>query len=111
MLRSRGYLYVAVIVLFLGYITLQSRAFLFPPSLTVRGSDIVSLKVGQEYTLQGSTDRFSQVKINGEAIPLDLEGNFLARILVQKGVASIEVSALSRFGNERKKIITLIGKE
>jgi hypothetical protein len=67
------------------------------------------MQVGEEYILRGQTSTLAKVTINGEGIPLDAQGRFTQKLLVQKGLLAIEVVAISRFGKQTKEMLTLVG--
>jgi len=95
-------------ILFSSYVIVQSRAFLFRPSLVVFSPRLVHVKGINEVKLRGKADPVSQVEINGEAISLDREGNFAQTVRVSPGVSRILISAKNRFGKEQDITITVV---
>lgn len=110
-MEHRWYLPLLTTIFFLVYIIIQSRAFLFAPTLSIEGNALVSMKVGEEFILKGQANKLSEVRMNGEQISLTPKGTFSQKLLVQPGRTTIEVVAISRFNKQARKTITLIGSE
>lgn len=104
----RWYRYAIVIVMFLAYVIVQSRAFLFKPSLSVFSPSLVHVRGVNEVTLRGQVDVLSQVEINGESISLDREGKFAQTLSVSPGVSRVLITARNRFGKENAIVIIVV---
>ncbi|MBI3334988.1 MAG: hypothetical protein HY001_00625 [Candidatus Portnoybacteria bacterium] len=93
-------------VLFALYIVIQSRSFLFPPSLNLFSGEMIRVQKGEEVVIKGETDRFSRAYLNGAEIPLDKEGRFSQSVIMPREVSTFEIMARNRFGKETKKTLT-----
>lgn len=96
-----------VIIVILGYLSLQYSRFVRPPHLEVfeptEGQEVTDIKV----LVSGKTDPDATVKINNQPILVSEEGDFEAEIEISENTQEIEVHSVSRSGKEtviRRKI-------
>lgn len=96
-----------IIVVILGYLSLQYSRFVRPPELEVfeptEGQAVTDIKV----MVSGKTDPDATVKINNQPILVSEEGDFEAEIEISENTQEIEVHSISRSGKEtviRRKI-------
>ena len=97
-------------LLFIFYMTLQSRAFLFAPRLLLNTPAIIRAAVGQEIKIEGEAIRQSRVSIDGQEISLDRDGKFSQLLIAREDTRALEVKAVNRFGQENTKLIQVIVK-
>ena len=107
---ARWHIYLALFILFLAYLAIQSRALLFGPTLSLAYPDtfVVSEKT---VTIEGKATPLSKVFINNQEGVVDLKGNFVFPFSLRKGVNELEIKARNRFGKEKVRVITVIVKE
>lgn len=89
-----------ILVLILGYLGLQYKKFVSPPSLSVFEPKEEQAVNQPKVKVSGRTDSDSVVKINNQPIIVDAEGNFSVEIEIYEGTKEIEVRAISRAGRE-----------
>jgi cytoskeletal protein RodZ len=97
-----------IMVLVLGYLGIQYKKFISPPSLSVLEPKEEQIVKERRVRVTGKTDGDAIVKINNQPVLLDSEGNFEAEIEIFEGTDEIVVKAQSRAGKEtvvRRKII------
>jgi cytoskeletal protein RodZ len=97
-----------IMVLVLGYLGIQYKKFISPPSLNVFEPKEEQVVKERRVKVTGKTDGDAIVKINNQPVLLDSEGNFEAEIEIFEGTNEIVVKAQSRAGKEtvvRRKII------
>jgi len=97
-----------VMVLVLGYLGIQYKKFISPPSLNVLEPKEEQVVKERRVKVVGKTDGDAIIKINNQPVLLDSEGNFEAEIEIFEGTNEIVVKAQSRAGKEtvvRRKII------
>jgi cytoskeletal protein RodZ len=97
-----------IMVLVLGYLGIQYKKFISPPSLSVLEPKEEQIVKERRVKVTGKTDGDAIVKINNQPVLLDSEGNFEAEIEIFEGTDEIVVKAQSRAGKEtvvRRKII------
>lgn len=97
-----------IMVLVLGYLGIQYKKFISPPSLNVFTPEEEQVVKERRVKVTGKTDGDAIVKINNQPVLLDSEGNFEAEIEIFEGTNEIVVKAQSRAGKEtvvRRKII------
>lgn len=107
-LRSpRGYLILGVILVVLSYVIYQFSFLFFGPELSIvspREDKIVSANIVR---VEGKTDPYATVTINGEDVYVDLAGNFKKTVYIYTGVDKVDIIAKNRYGKETRKVIRL----
>ena len=103
--NSRGFLLLSVILIMLTYIFIQYSSLVFAPKL-----EILRPKNGQEVSgnvveVEGKTDPYASVFIDGDEVYIDLSGVFKKSIFAFTGDKSIKIVAKNRFGRESNKEI------
>lgn len=96
-----------LLVLVLGYLSFQYLKFVSPPTLSVFEPKDGQVIKTREVTVLGKTDPGATVKINNQAVLVEENGNFNAKIEIFEGTKEIEIKSISRSGKEtalRRKI-------
>lgn len=96
------------LVLILGYLGLQYKKFISPPSLFVYEPKDEQIVDRPEVKVRGKTDSDAVVKVNNQPVIVDDLGNFSTEIEINKETKRIEIKAISRSGREtiiHRKII------
>ena len=106
-LNSRSFLFLTVIFIMLGYILFQYNSIIFPPKI-----EIEKPHSGQEITsnvveVEGRTDPYATVLIDGDEAYVALSGDFKKSIFVFSGDKKIEIVAKNRFGKESRREINI----
>ena len=106
-LNSRGFLLLTVVLIILAYIFIQYNSIIFPPYLSVtkprQGQEIV----GNAVEIEGKTNPYATILIDGDEAYVALSGDFKKSIFVFSGEKKIEVVAKNRFGKESRQEINI----
>lgn len=89
------------------YLVREYHTFVSAPRLVIvepRDQGVISQT---DIVVRGETDRGARVSINGQPVFIDVDGNFVEKILLQPGLNTIMVSAVNRFGKERRDTLTV----
>lgn len=106
MLRSpRGYLIFAVVVIVFTYIIYQFSFLFFGPKLLVAFPKPGQVIYSNSVHVEGTTDPYATVSVNGEDVYVDIAGNFRKTVYIYAGDNKVDVVAKNRYGKETKKEI------
>ena len=94
-----------------GYIWYQISGFAAAPTLNIDkpAKEDLIVKTDQ-INVSGVTDPGSNLTINGQAIPVDLNGRFSEVVKLKEGLNQIVISAANRIGKEVTKNIKILAK-
>ncbi len=108
MLRSpRGYLIFAVLVIVFTYIVYQFSFLFFGPKLSVSEPKQGEVVVANAVHVEGKTDPYATVSVNGEDVYVDIAGSFKKTVYIYTGNNKVSVVAKNRYGKETKKVVTV----
>ncbi len=98
--RLLGGVVALVILAFFAYLWIQYRGFASAPELKI-SSPADQLTIDNP-TLQiaGETEQEAKVTVNGQEIPVNVDGQFKEEITLSSPVNKIEISAVSKFGQK-----------
>jgi len=90
---------LAILVCFL-YLAFYFHRIILPPQLTLLQPDRNLLVQESSLMVIGKTEKETEIKINGELVLSDVNGNFSKLVNLKKGVNTIEVSAKKKHSRE-----------
>ncbi len=102
--------FLLVIILFAiigGYLFFQYSAYFFPPSLTVNSpveNQVIQNNIVQ---IEGVTDPYATLKINGDETYINLDGSFSKSIYLFSGQREIEIISENRHGKRNIRTISV----
>ncbi len=106
-LNSRSFLLLSMALIILGYILFQYNSVIFPPNISVQRPQENQEISGNIVEVEGKTDPYATVLIDGDEAYVDLSGEFKKSIFVFSGDKKIEVVAKNRFGKESRRAINI----
>ncbi|EKD42871.1 MAG: hypothetical protein ACD_72C00548G0003 [uncultured bacterium] len=89
---------VGFILFFIIYLSVQIYGIVTPPKLLVFSPMEGAISNQAEITIQGQTDRESNLRVNGQEIKVDEQGKFNDIILLSTGVNTITLSTTKKHG-------------
>ena len=92
-----GGLIIAVII---GYSVWQIRGLGAAPSLQIDQPLNYTRVNSAELTISGRSNAEASVLVNGEPVPLSLDGEFVTTVYLLEGYNSIEITAINSFSRE-----------
>lgn len=103
-------LVVIVVAGFLGYIFYAVKNFTSPPNLEISTPSTESVIRQEKIEIVGKTDIGVSLKINGQVVFLDENGNFKEQVKLQPGLNNIELKATNRVQKETVKVIKILAE-
>lgn len=94
---------LAVLVCFL-YLIFYFKKIIFPPSLEITQPSKNVLIDNNTITIMGHTDKEAEIKINGEIVLNNYDGDFSQTINLKEGLNNVIIRAKKKYS--REKIIT-----
>ncbi len=94
---------LAVIACFL-YLSFYVRKIVSPPELTIYTPENNLLIEEKTIEVRGETDIEAEIRINGELVLADREGNFSATINLRNGLNTITISSKKKYSKENIEI-------
>ncbi len=94
----RNFALISFVFLFIVYIGWQIHGIITPPKLIVYSPIEGQVSNRAETTVQGETDRESQLEVNGKEIKVNEQGKFNDVILLSNGVNTITLSTTKKHG-------------
>ncbi len=89
---------------------------IFQARILIRGPELVLLSPAPNETItstlmevKGKTKNVTDIKINGQTITMNTNGDFSERLITPNGYGIILVEVKNRFGQRTKKQIKIIG--
>lgn len=107
-LSSRQWVFVFLGLVFLSYILFQTRFLILGPRVWIESHQDWAVASEPLITLSGWAENAAWLSLNGEQIYTDEEGRWSEKLLVQKGVSIITVSARDRFGRQAEHSVQII---
>lgn len=110
-LRSpRSYLVLGILLIVFTYILFQFSFLFIGPKLSVLSPKNGELIQKSVVVIEGKTDPYATVLVNGEEVYVDLTGTFKKTLYVYPGEEKISIVSKNRYGKETKKEIQIIVK-
>jgi cytoskeletal protein RodZ len=88
-----------IILLISAFFIFQTRSILFAPSISLNAPEEGAV-VSREVEVRGKADRAATVTVNDETVPVDENGEFVKKIMLFPGEATIEIKAANRSNKE-----------
>jgi len=104
----RWYSYGIFLALFLAYLTIQSRAFLLRPLLSLSYGQNTFTVSQSSVVITGKTSPQAELFVNGEEVSVALSGDFSLPLSLFSGINTVTITARSPFGRERIRTLTII---
>lgn len=102
------WLFIGLSLVILGYSGFEARKILAGPHLTIT-SPIVSGPMDNPYVqVTGIAKNIKEIRMNGNPIFIDEQGNFREKFLLISGYNIIELQAKDKFEKETKEVIELV---
>lgn len=95
------------LIFFFGYIGLQYKAYIDPPSLSVEKPLEGEILYSQKLEILGKTDKDSVLSINGKKVAIENDGTFKTYLSLTPGINQIIIESTSKFGKKRTIIRTV----
>lgn len=101
-----------LVFVFIGaYFWFQVSGFTSAPSLTISKPQKTDFTTkSDKIVLEGKTDPGANLKINGQSIEIDLEGNFSQNIQLKQGLNKVIISADNKIGKETTLVYQILSK-
>lgn len=96
----RNILLIIVILSGIFYLIFYFNKITTPPELVVNKPDKNMVLQESEIMIKGWSDKEAEIKINGELILSDNDGNFSKLISLKSGINTLEVSAKRKYSRE-----------
>ena len=96
----RNILLIITILAGISYLLFYFNKITTPPELIVIEPEKNMVLKESEITIKGWSDKEAEIKINGELILSDNEGNFLKLINLKSGINTLEISAKRKYSRE-----------
>lgn len=110
-LRSpRSYLILGVLLIVFTYVIFQFSFLFIGPKIDLSNPKNGELIQKSIVAVEGKTDPYATVYVNGDEVYVDLTGTFRKTLYVYPGEKKIEVIAKNRYGKESKKEIKIVVK-
>lgn len=107
LLTPRNIIIGFVVVVILGYITLQYNSYFFGPRLEVDAPKENFVVRNNIVEVSGNTDPYATVLINNEESYVALDGTFKKTIYLFEGQRQIVIDSKNRNGKNTRKIINV----
>lgn len=104
-LTPRNFLFLAIILVILGYIAFQYSSYFLGPRLEILGPKENTVVVNNIVEVSGTTDPYATVLINGEEAYVQLDGTFRKTLYLFEGKKQIVITSKNRNGKETKKVV------
>lgn len=98
--RLLGFVVSVIILSFFAYLWVQYRGFAYPPKLIITSPADQLTTDNPALLVAGETESEVKVMVNGQEIPLGMDGKFNEEITLSSPVNKVEVSAVSKFGQK-----------
>lgn len=97
----RGALMIAAVLVCFLYLIFYFTKIFWPPDLTVSQPEKNLLISGNSLLVSGATEPEAEVKINGETVLNNNNGQFYQTVNLKKGLNNIVISAQKKYSRER----------
>ena len=93
-LRRLGLALIVLVVL--GYLGWEVRSIIRPPSLAIDYPPFQLTTTDRSIEVRGSTDAESEVTINGQRVPVDINGSFRETVDLHEGLNTIKIESVRK---------------
>lgn len=103
----KGLFIAAACIIVVGYLLFQFKSLFVGPSLTVHSpsnGEVISNNVAK---VNGATDPYANVYVNGDQVYVDLSGSFTKALYLYSGTQTVKIVAKDRNGKQTEKDITV----
>lgn len=108
LLRSpRGFFILGIIIVVAVYLGFQFSFLFVGPKLSVTQPKKDAVIESNVVEVEGKTDPYATVTVNGEEVYVDLSGSFRKTLYVYSGDSEIVVVSKNRYGKESRKEVTV----
>lgn len=95
------FLWAGLAILIVSYLVYQLLSIALAPKIILTQPDQKEIRVkNEEILIRGCVKRTYFLRINGEMIASDKEGNFEESVRLQEGLNVLDIEAESRFGKK-----------
>lgn len=106
-INAKFLLGLTVFIIVVSYIIFQYSSLYLPPYLDVKKPKDGDIIGGNVVLVEGKTDPYATVFIEGNEAYVDINGNFKKSIYVFQGAARVNIIAKNRFGKESRQEINI----
>lgn len=106
-LTPRNFIFLATIIVIIGYVAFQYSSFLFGPRLEVTDPKQNVTVRNSIVEVKGKTDPYATVLINNDEAYVQLDGTFRKTLFLFQGKNKVIVTSKNRNGKETKEIINV----
>lgn len=106
-LTPRNFLFLTIIVVVIGYISFQYSSYFFGPRLEISAPVENANVENRIVEVNGTTDPYATVLINGEETYVQLDGTFRKTLYLFEGKKQITIISKNRNGKETKEVINV----
>jgi hypothetical protein len=99
---------LTLLVIFAGYVYIQTSAFLKGAEITVASPRNGSTVEDGVINLKGQAKNISWISVNGRSIFVDEDGFFSEKEVLQEGYNVLVIEAGDKFGNKDREVLQII---
>jgi hypothetical protein len=99
---------LTLLVIFTGYVYIQTNAFLKGPEIAILSPTNGSVVEEGVANLEGQAKNISWISVNGRSIFVDEDGFFSEKEVLQEGYNVMVVEAGDKFGNKDREVLQII---
>lgn len=96
------FVFLAALLLFLGYLAQEFYSFTRPPTLKISSPAQDAVIYSETVEIKGKTDKDILLTLNGQAVNVDSDGNFKGKIDVVPGTVNLVFIAKNKSGKETR---------
>lgn len=100
--------FTGLLIIILGYSGFQARKIIEGPELLITSPIVKGIMTDPFVRVTGIAKNIKEIKLNGNTIYIDEQGNFNEKFLLISGYNIIELEAKDKFNKETKKVIELV---
>lgn len=102
-------LFTVLALVILSYSAFQARKIIEGPEISLT-SPLSGIQTDPLVNIVGRASNIKEIKLNGNAIFIDEQGNFNEKMVLSSGYNFIEIEAWDKFNKETKKTVELVYK-
>ena len=106
-LTPRNFIFLAIVLVIIGYVAFQYSSFLFGPRLEIVEPKVNAVINNNILDVKGKTDPYATVLINKEEAYVQLDGTFRKTLYLFEGKKQVVITSKNRNGKETKEIINV----
>lgn len=105
--RFRSFLFVVVLLFFLGYIYYETSNYIKPPKLEIFQPNKDYVTKDNLVTILGKTDEEALLYINGQNIALEDDGVFSIEVKLKYGLNNFEIISQRKHGRQHRENVVV----